>query len=257
MARCRSTLPSPCRNRSARAAAGAVSRKFTPTAKPGPIGRSGPSPARRSSLGSGRTPDPAIAELSFAGVADSARIASRQPLPRAGDSPGSHSSRKPPPPRLPAWGRVTAKAKAVATAPSTALPPCRMIAAPAAEARPSWLATIPRADQSGWKRWRASWSSLGAGAGVGATGRAAAVDKALATRSLWGSDRVVPTREAPSRWPGRANGIRANRKPESWPMTLNGQRCDALLGANGLSGAPRGDCGVSGDFGVSGDNETA
>ena len=31
-----------------------------------------------------------------------------------------------------------------------------MIAAPAAEARASWLATIPRADQSGWKRWPAS-----------------------------------------------------------------------------------------------------
>ena len=48
----------------------------------------------------------------------------------------------PPPPRLPANGNVTASAKPVATAASTALPPARMISSPAALASALLLATI-------------------------------------------------------------------------------------------------------------------
>ncbi len=44
-------------------------------------------------------------------------------------------TRKPPPPTLPAAGRVTARANATATAASTALPPWRSTASPASEAR--------------------------------------------------------------------------------------------------------------------------
>ena len=44
------------------------------------------------------------------------------------------SSRKPPPPRLPAAGCTTASAKPVATAASTAFPPARNISRPASEA---------------------------------------------------------------------------------------------------------------------------
>ena len=65
---------------------------------------------------------------------------------------GSHSTRKPPPPKFPAWGKVTAKAKEVATAASTALPPSRRIWAPTAAAWASWAATIPADDSTGWKR---------------------------------------------------------------------------------------------------------
>src|SRR6516165_4843990 len=48
---------------------------------------------------------------------------------------------KPPPPMLPAAGSTTAKAKAVATAASTALPPRFRISVPASEASDSSLAT--------------------------------------------------------------------------------------------------------------------
>src|SRR5215207_5776871 len=48
----------------------------------------------------------------------------------------------PPPPRLPANGNVTASAKPVATAASTALPPAFMISSPAALASALLLATI-------------------------------------------------------------------------------------------------------------------
>ena len=50
---------------------------------------------------------------------------------------------KPPPPMLPAVGQVTAMAKAVAIAASTALPPSFMIATPTSEAIAEELATTP------------------------------------------------------------------------------------------------------------------
>ena len=49
----------------------------------------------------------------------------------------------PPPPTLPAAGSVTASAKPVATAASTAFPPRRMISTPAALASALLLATMP------------------------------------------------------------------------------------------------------------------
>src|SRR3954463_15820612 len=49
---------------------------------------------------------------------------------------------KPPPPRLPAAGKVTASAKPVATAASTALPPAFRISSPTALARALLLTTI-------------------------------------------------------------------------------------------------------------------
>src|SRR5512133_457038 len=49
---------------------------------------------------------------------------------------------KPPPPRLPACGKVTASAKPVATAASTALPPARITSTPAALASALLLAII-------------------------------------------------------------------------------------------------------------------
>jgi hypothetical protein len=72
---------------------------------------------------------------------EAARAAAGQVLIRP--ERGSQSTRNPPPPRLPAWGRVTARAKALATAASTALPPRRSTAAPTAAARASWAATMP------------------------------------------------------------------------------------------------------------------
>jgi hypothetical protein len=50
---------------------------------------------------------------------------------------------KPPPPRFPASGSVTASAKPTATAASTALPPCFRIANPASLACRSAVATKP------------------------------------------------------------------------------------------------------------------
>ena len=50
---------------------------------------------------------------------------------------------KPPPPMLPAFGKVTASAKPTATAASTALPPRASTSRPISVARLSWLATIP------------------------------------------------------------------------------------------------------------------
>src|SRR3990172_1543437 len=52
-------------------------------------------------------------------------------------------SMKPPPPRFPAEGWVTARAKATATAASTALPPWRRISIPASAAKGSAATTIP------------------------------------------------------------------------------------------------------------------
>ena len=53
------------------------------------------------------------------------------------------TSKKPPPPRLPACGCVTASVSATATAASTALPPSRSTARPAAVACGSQLTTTP------------------------------------------------------------------------------------------------------------------
>src|SRR3954471_9213132 len=53
---------------------------------------------------------------------------------------------KPPPPMFPALGCVTASAKAVATAASTALPPFLRMAAPTSEAIEVVDTTIPRFD---------------------------------------------------------------------------------------------------------------
>ena len=47
------------------------------------------------------------------------------------------------------WGRVTARAKLVATAASTAFPPAANSRAPAWAASGSPAATIPRADHTG------------------------------------------------------------------------------------------------------------
>ena len=56
---------------------------------------------------------------------------------------------KPPPPMLPARGKVTASAKPTATAASTALPPCFKISTPARVANVSWLDTMPCLAQTG------------------------------------------------------------------------------------------------------------
>ena len=62
----------------------------------------------------------------------------------------------PPPPMLPAAGKVTVSAKPVATAASTALPPARMISAPTRLASSLLLTTIALganvADSPAWKR---------------------------------------------------------------------------------------------------------
>src|SRR6516164_4975620 len=50
---------------------------------------------------------------------------------------------KPPPPRLPASGQVTARANAVATAASTAFPPCLRMLHPTADASGDTETTIP------------------------------------------------------------------------------------------------------------------
>src|SRR5207245_233808 len=57
--------------------------------------------------------------------------------------------RKPPPPMLPALGWVTARANAVATAASTALPPSHSASTPAWVARKFWLTTIPLRARAG------------------------------------------------------------------------------------------------------------
>jgi hypothetical protein len=60
------------------------------------------------------------------------------------------SSRKPPPPMLPAVGCVTASANAVATAASTAVPPSASTCTPTWLARASCVATIPPRARAGW-----------------------------------------------------------------------------------------------------------
>ena len=67
----------------------------------------------------------------------------------------SCTSMKPPPPRLPARGRLTARAKPTPTAASTALPPAAKIATPTRVAVASWAATMPFSANTGW------WMSAG------------------------------------------------------------------------------------------------
>ena len=56
----------------------------------------------------------------------------------------------PPPPTLPARGRVTASASPTATPASIALPPRRRMSTPISVARKFWLATIPLRPTTGW-----------------------------------------------------------------------------------------------------------
>ena len=56
---------------------------------------------------------------------------------------GKRTTMKPPPPMLPAVGCVTARAKAVATAASMALPPARMTSKPTFEPISSCVTTMP------------------------------------------------------------------------------------------------------------------
>jgi hypothetical protein len=64
-------------------------------------------------------------------------------------SSAMRATRKPPPPMLPASGFTTARAKCVATAASTALPPACSMLSPAALARESVETTIPWTARSG------------------------------------------------------------------------------------------------------------
>src|SRR4051794_5432185 len=61
-------------------------------------------------------------------------------------APGKWISMTPPPPMLPASGCVTARANAVATAASTALPPRAIASRPAIEASAETETTSPRVD---------------------------------------------------------------------------------------------------------------
>ena len=57
---------------------------------------------------------------------------------------------KPPPPRLPALGRVVASEKPTATAASTAFPPIFKISLPISEERLFWDTTMPLDETTGW-----------------------------------------------------------------------------------------------------------
>ncbi len=57
--------------------------------------------------------------------------------------PSTRATMKPPPPRLPAPGKTTASANAVATAASTALPPAWSTSSPTREASVASVTTIP------------------------------------------------------------------------------------------------------------------
>ena len=75
---------------------------------------------------------------------------------------------KPPPPILPARGKVTASAKPTPTAASTALPPCCKISRPTAEASASCEATMPFFAQTGcWMAFSEKIASLACDAGAG------------------------------------------------------------------------------------------
>jgi hypothetical protein len=66
-----------------------------------------------------------------------------------GSPVAGRTTRKPPPPILPAVGCVTASAKAVATAASTALPRSRRTSAPMFDARASCETTMPCVARTG------------------------------------------------------------------------------------------------------------
>src|SRR5687767_9942453 len=68
----------------------------------------------------------------------------------------------PPPPRFPALGCVTASAKAVATAASTAFPPRPSIDAPISDARPETETTTPRFDATVPVSRAAVWAAVDA-----------------------------------------------------------------------------------------------
>jgi hypothetical protein len=59
------------------------------------------------------------------------------------DFPPRRATRNPPPPTLPAMGKETARAKAVATAASTAFPPLARMSTPTLVAMAFALTTIP------------------------------------------------------------------------------------------------------------------
>ncbi len=75
---------------------------------------------------------------------------------------------KPPPPMLPARGRVTASAKPTATAASTALPPRFSMSNPTRDASASWLTTMPCVAMTG--RAVAKGEMIGAGSAQAAAG---------------------------------------------------------------------------------------
>ena len=82
---------------------------------------------------------------------------------QTGAAPGlGNTIMNPPPPMFPAGGYVTAKAKAVATAASTAFPPCRSILRPASLAGADTETTMPRWDVATWM------SALNANCGIAA-----------------------------------------------------------------------------------------
>src|SRR5689334_11419870 len=94
---------------------------------------------------------------------------------------------KPPPPRLPANGCVTASAKAVVTAASTALPPLLRIAAPRSEASSDDDTTSPAFDVT-----------VAAGAIVGDDWEPSpagmnATSSGIASRSVSGRFMIVPS----------------------------------------------------------------
>ena len=76
------------------------------------------------------------------------------PLPGAG-----WMTMKPPPPTLPAAGQVTAIAKAVATAASTALPPFCSTETPTSAAIASMATTMPCRARTGWRACRGTAST--------------------------------------------------------------------------------------------------
>ena len=81
-----------------------------------------------------------------------------------GGLPAICATMNPPPPILPAAGHTTERANAVATAASTALPPCRSISAPTCVASGASVATMPcAAVTAGASRWYGQLAGTGKG----------------------------------------------------------------------------------------------
>ena len=100
---------------------------------------------------------------------------------------------KPPPPMLPARGRVTASAKPVATAASTALPPLASIARPASLASRSGPTTMSPRAAVGTKRLRKSIRGVSGGSVSAIEGLAISVTSSVARAAVihcWGIVRV-------------------------------------------------------------------